>query len=427
MISNIAKAMSSKEHINRSLDTGKNGEEVSKFNAQIAQSEKRVQALGGSYRQAADNVQNSNQQILGGINKIGAAFGIAFTAEALIQFAQQAVGAFLEAEEQAAKLRFAVTSIGGEGEEALARLTKQAEDLAAVTFFGDDDITAAQAALSAFGLTADQIEGIIPKLADFAAVTGGTVTDAANTLGGALEGRAGEFKRFGIEVDAASTKAENLAQVSAGLAKQAGAAGNALNTAAGKAKDFKDQAGEFVEAIGQGIVIGTQKIGEFLQVVFDVYKEALAPLIDAVIRLKNVLVSFIPDAVITKIKEFFTNTASLKTVLETAALPLKTLVNILATWYNGLLKAVAGVSGLVSAIRVGFNEIGQTVTNVGGGIADVINGIADFDPAKIKAGLGKVKGAFTQAGSDIANAFNEGYNKTLKIADHTLSKLVEKV
>ncbi len=409
-----------KKTINELKDAQKkafNGEEVSKFNAQIAQSEKRVQALGGSYRQAADNVQNSNQQILGGINKIGAAFGIAFTAEALIQFAQQAVGAFLEAEEQAAKLRFAVTSIGGEGEEALARLTKQAEDLAAVTFFGDDDITAAQAALSAFGLTADQIEGIIPKLADFAAVTGGTVTDAANTLGGALEGRAGEFKRFGIEVDAASTKAENLAQVSAGLAKQAGAAGNALNTAAGKAKDFKDQAGEFVEAIGQGIVIGTQKIGEFLQVVFDVYKEALAPLIDAVIRLKNVLVSFIPDAVITKIKEFFTNTASLKTVLETAALPLKTLVNILATWYNGLLKAVAGVSGLVSAIRVGFNEIGQTVTNVGGGIADVINGIADFDPAKIKAGLGKVKGAFTQAGSDIANAFNEGYNKTLKIAE----------
>lgn len=409
-----------KKTINELKDAQKkafNGEEVSKFNAQIAQSEKRVQALGGSYKQAADNVQNSNQQILGGINKIGAAFGVAFTAEALIQFAQQAVGAFLEAEEQAAKLRFAVTSIGGEGEEALARLTKQAEDLAAVTFFGDDDITAAQAALSAFGLTADQIEGIIPKLADFAAVTGGTVTDAANTLGGALEGRAGEFKRFGIEVDAASTKAENLAQVSAGLAKQAGAAGNALNTAAGKAKDFKDQAGEFVEAIGEGIVIGTQKIGEFLQVVFEVYKEALAPLIDAVIRFKNVLVSFIPDAVINKIKEFFTNTASLKSVLEIAAIPLKNLVNILATWYNGLVKAVAGVSGLVSAIRVGFNEIGQTVTNVGGGISDVINGIADFDPAKIKAGLGKVKGAFTQAGSDIANAFNEGYNKTLKIAE----------
>lgn len=394
-----------------------NGEEVSKFNAQIEQSEKRVKALGGSYKQAADNVQSSNQQILGGINRIGAAFGVAFTAEALIQFAQQAVGAFLQAEEQAQKLRFAVTSIGGEGEEALARLTKQAEDLAAVTYFGDDDIIAAQAALSAFGLTADQIEEIIPKLADFAAITGGTVTDAANTLGGALEGRAGEFKRFGIEVDAASTKAENLAQVSAGLAKQAGAAANALNTASGRAKDFKDQAGEFVEAIGEGIVIGTQKIGEFLSVVFEVYKEALAPLIDAVIRFKNVLVSFIPDAVINKIKEFFTNTASLKTVLETIAIPFKSAVNVLAAWYNGLVKAVAGVSGLVSAIRVGFNEIGQVVSSVGGGIADVINGISNFDAGKIKAGLGKVKGAFTQAGSDIANAFNDGYNKTLKIAE----------
>lgn len=398
-----------KKTINELKDAQKkafNGEEVSKFNAQIAQSEKRVQALGGSYRQAADNVQNSNQQILGGINKIGAAFGVAFTAEALIQFAQQAVGAFLEAEEQAAKLRFAVTSIGGEGEEALARLTKQAEDLAAVTFFGDDDITAAQAALSAFGLTADQIEGIIPKLADFAAVTGGTVTDAANTLGGALEGRAGEFKRFGIEVDAASTKAENLAQVSAGLAKQAGAAGNALNTAAGKAKDFKDQAGEFLESVGQGLVIYFQEFGKIFE-----------PFINSLKEIGTLLLNLIPDSLKNKLKDANGEFSLFTNILKAVFTPAKILFTALGEIVNILVKLGATVGGVVNVFRVGFKEIGDTVSSVGGGIAEVLNGIADFDPAKIKAGLGKVKGAFTQAGSDIANAFNEGYNKTLKIAE----------
>jgi len=242
------------EQIRNTQKTAFDSSTVEKYNNQIAASQKRIDSLGTSYKNAADQAQSGNQQILGGLNKIGAAFGVAFTAEALVQFAQQAVGAFLDAQEQADKLRFAVTSIGGEGEEALARLTNQAKELSETTFFGDDDITAAQQALSAFGLTADQIEATIPKLADFAAVTGGTVTDAANTLGGALEGRAGEFKRFGIEVDAASTKSENLAKVTEGLAKQAGAAGAALNTTAGKVKDFKDQAGELVEDVGAGLV-----------------------------------------------------------------------------------------------------------------------------------------------------------------------------
>lgn len=383
---------------------------IENYNNQIAQSQKRIDSLGNSYKNASNQAQVGNQQILSGINRIGAAFGVAFTAEALIQFTQKAVGAFLEAEEQAQKLRFAVTSIGGEGEEALARLTKQAEDLAAVTFFGDDDIIAAQAALSAFGLTADQIEEIIPKLADFAAVTGGTVTDAANTLGGALEGRAGEFKRFGIEVDAASTKAENLAQVSAGLAKQAGAAGNALNTASGQAKDFGDRIGEATEAFGEGIVTF---VTEYVAVV----KETFAPLIESITRFKNVIVDLIPDAIVNKVKEFFSEGNALRNTLELLAIPARNIALLFSKFYDAIVKVIAGVSGLVNVFRVGFNEIGQTVSNVGTGIADVLNGIADFDSNKIKAGVNKVKGAFTQAGADIANAFNEGYNKTLKIAE----------
>jgi len=379
---------------------------IEKYNSQIAASQKRIELLSGTYQQAANNVQNSNEQILGGINRIGAAFGLAFTAEALIQFARQAVGAFLEAQEQADKLRFAVTSIGGEGEEALARLTAQAQQLAEITFFGDDDITAAQAALSAFGLTADQIEEIIPKLADFAAVTGGTVTDAANTLGGALEGRAGEFKRFGIEVDAASTKAENLAKVSQGLVPQLGAAGAALNTAAGKAKDFKDQLGEFTEAVGQGII-------EY----FKTFYSVIQPVLISLSQLGNLLLNLIPDSLKNRLKDANGELSAFQVILKAAFFPAKVLYETIAGLVNILIKLGATVGGVVNVFREGFNQIGETVSTVGAGVADVLNGIADFDTTKIKAGLGKVKGSFSQAGSDIADAFTKGFNDTLKIAE----------
>lgn len=393
--------------------------EIEKYNQQIAATQRNVALLGDTYQkeaaqinQANQQIQNSNEGILNGINRIGAAFGVAFTAEALIQFAQQSVRAFLEAEEQANKLRFAVTSIGGEGEEALARLNAQAQQLADTTFFDDDDITAAQAALSAFGLTADQIEEIVPKLADFAAVTGGTVTEAANTLGGALEGRAGEFKRFGIEVDAASTKAENLAAVSKGLAAQVGAAGDALGTAAGQAKVFARDAGQAQEDIGQGIVFYVQEFTKFL-------KELVGPAIDAISNIGRLLANLIPQPVIDKIKELTGDTNALGVAFKVINAPIVLLIKGLTFLLEKLVQVGATVGGVVNVFRVGFKEIADVATNVGGGIADVIEGIADFDATKIKAGFNKVKGAFSKAGEDIAKAFNQGYDKVIDLTKAT--------
>lgn len=377
---------------------------IEKYNAQIAASQKRIELLGGSYQQAANNVQNSNQEILGGINRIGAAFGVAFTAEALVQFAQQAVTAFLDAQEQADKLRFAITSIGGEGEEALARLTDQAQQLAEVTFFGDDDITAAQAALSAFGLTAQQIEEIIPKLADFAAVTGGTVTDAANTLGGALEGRAGEFRRFGIEVDAASTKAENLAKVSEGLAQQTGAAAAALQTAAGQAKDAKDQFGELTEAIGGGIVDG---ILAFVNVI----KEAFGPLIDNIRELGKAFLNLIPDGLVNKFRELVGEGNALNILIKISLAPILALAKGWELLTSAFIKLTPIYGGIINVLRTGFEQIKNLAVDLGSSVGEIFTGITEFDPAKIKAGLGKLKSGFQNIGFDVAKSFNEGYEK----------------
>jgi len=126
-----------------------------------------------------------------------------------------------------------------------------------------------------------------------------------------------------------------------------------------------------------------------------------------------------PDVVIDKLKEFFAGGNALKTVLEVIATPLRITATLLSKWYEAIIQVVAGISGLVNVFRTGFDEIGKTVNGVGGGISDVLNGIANFDTKKIEAGLSKVQGSFSKAGKDIANAFNEGYTSTLKLAEGT--------
>ena len=380
---------------------------IEKYNAQIAASQKRIETLGGSYQQAAQQAQNSNQQILGGINRIGAAFGVAFTAEALVQFAQQSVSAFLAAEETANQLRFAVLNISGESEESLKRLEEQAQRVADQTFFGDDDIKAAQAAGLAFGLTADQVERAIPALVEFAASPGSkvnSVTEAMQSLGGALEGRAGDFKNFGVEVSANATKAENLEKVIGALANQTGAAADALNTASGKAKDAKDQFGEFTELVGEGIV-------KYFTELFAVYKDILTPLFESFEKLKNLLLNLIPDSLKQKLSEATDGFNVFRVGIEIAQLPLRAFVNILNFFYKKIIEGIPYIFGFVNVIRDGFGEIKDLATALGDGISNLFQGITEFDAGKLKAGLNKLKSGFQNIGFDVAKSFNAGFEK----------------
>jgi len=377
---------------------------IEKYNAQIAASQKRIETLGGSYQRATQQVQNSNQEILGGINRIAGAFGIAFSAEALIQFAQQSVSAFLAAEETANQLRFAIVNIGGEGEEALARLNEQAQILADQTFFGDDEIRATQAALSAFGLTTAQIEQALPALLDFATITGQDVTQAVNSWGNALEGQGRSFKKFGVEVDANATKAENLEKILKGLEGQTGAAGDALQTAAGKAKDAKDQFGELQESIGEGIL-------NVLTEQFKQLKDLFQPLIDVVNQLATAISNLIPPGVANKLGEFIDKGTVLKTVFYALNIPLVILVKSLTFFLNVITSAVPYITGFVNVIRDGFGEIKDLATALGDGIANLFQGITEFDAGKLKTGLNKLKSGFQNIGFDVAKSFNAGFEK----------------
>jgi len=218
--------------------------DISAYNSKIAETQKRISVLKNETSSFASSAKNIFAGVAGGL-------AAAFSAQAVINFTQQSVQAFLEAEKNAQRLKFAITTIGGESELQFERLIKQSQELQKITVFSDDSIQQAQAALSAFGLTADEIEKLIPKLADFATITSQDITSAAQQVGAALEGNGREFKKYGIEVSAAASRTENLSSVLDGLVKFEGAATDATQTLTGQLEQQKNQIDELQESIGE--------------------------------------------------------------------------------------------------------------------------------------------------------------------------------
>jgi len=236
---------------------------IDKYNSQIAESQKRIELLGGAAEKSKNIFANFSAQAVDQFKGIALAAAGAFSIQSIIAFSRNAFNAFLEAESAANKLKFSIVDIGGATETAYDRLIKQSSELQAITVFGDDDIQNAQAALANYGLAADQIEALIPKLLDFATVTGSDLQTAVSQVASGLEGTGKEFKKYGIEVDAAKSRQENLNVILQGFEKFAGNAANAANTISGRYKQQQNVINDLEETIGERLAPSFLKIQTF--------------------------------------------------------------------------------------------------------------------------------------------------------------------
>jgi len=230
------------------------------YNNAIAETEKKIKLL----KAPAEGAKKSFLDLGGSIKSFASgaalALGAAFSVQAIQQFASASIDAFLDAEKNAERLKFAITSIGGESEATFDRLIRQSSKLQQITVFSDDSIQQAQAALSAFGLTGDEIEKTIPKLLDFATVQGVDVTQAAQQLGSGLEGAGKEFKKYGIEVSATASRQENLNSLLNGFGQFSGAAEEATKTLSGQLAVLNNRADELQESIGSKLAPAWVKV-----------------------------------------------------------------------------------------------------------------------------------------------------------------------
>jgi hypothetical protein len=234
--------------------------DISDFNKKINESQNRISLLKNEISGAGSITSKFSATAKSAFLGIAAGAAAAFSTQAIINFSQESIKAFLDAEKNAERLRFAITAIGGESELQFERLIKQSSELQKITVFSDDSIQQAQAALSAFGLTADEIERLIPKLADFATVAGVDITQAVEKVGAGLEGNGRELKKYQIEVSTTASRLENLNSITEGFTRFQGAAAAATQTLTGQLEQQKNQVDDLQELIGEKLAPSWVKV-----------------------------------------------------------------------------------------------------------------------------------------------------------------------
>lgn len=249
-LTNEFKAMSEAE---RNADVGKNT--VDRINELKTQLKELDKGIGDNFRNVGnytDSINESMANFKTGFTDAFAGFTAAgagaFAASAVMDFVKGSVAAFNEAENAAAQLENVIVNIGGESSAAFERLLNQADELESKTFgFTAEQIQDAQAALSVFGLTAQEIEKLTPLILDYATVTGKDLNAATGDVTNALLGKTKALKEVGIFLDEDNVSVETL---TGSLDRFGGSAERALSIGTNRMERLTDSIGKLQEAVG---------------------------------------------------------------------------------------------------------------------------------------------------------------------------------
>lgn len=271
------------ELLRQARDKSQDPARTQRINAIIAEQSKRVDELRAKHNSASLsfsklfaslNVKSVGDQF----KELGRNIVGAFAVQQVIAFGVASVKAFQEAELNAIKLKNAVGVNGGLQED-YERLLDQSNELQRVTIFSDDQIQVAQTAALQFGLTADEVEKLIPIIADFASATGQDLQSALNSVIQGVNGSERALKKYGVVLSEGGDSAERLSEITEQLnTKFIGQAEIVGETSAGAFKRFGNQIDDAKEGIGEFI----SELGDSAVTILSFIANGFEPLNDAV-------------------------------------------------------------------------------------------------------------------------------------------------
>lgn len=247
--------------------------EIDEFNRKIAQSKQNISTLKGEAGGIGKVTGGLSQQFSG----LGASIAAAFTVGAVIQFGKASVNAFIEAEENAQRLRNAVVSVAKDSEAAFQSLIEQSARLQQITIFDDDSIQRTQTQLLNYGLTVDQVKKLTPAILDLAKANKIDLGQATDVVIQGINGQTRALRPLGIAFKDTGDKAENLDAILGRINSKWEGQSKNIETTADKLKVFQNQVGEFSEQVGGVLVEAFDKVTTRL---FDFKNKGLAALFD---------------------------------------------------------------------------------------------------------------------------------------------------
>lgn len=362
------------------------------FDKGIDNTHKKAEAAGSSI----------GGKISGGLKtmaKVGVA-SFAALATGAIAFGKQSFDAFTEANESFTKFT-QIASNNKWSEEQKNALQGLNAELQKKGVIEGDALTAGQAQLGTFMLTADSVKKLTPAMADLianqkgAAATAEDAATMANLVGKVMSGNVGALSRYGVtltdvqkktlETGNESQRAAMLAEV---LGQNFGGVNEALGaTVAGSLTQAKNAFGDVKEAIG-GILSGEGSFDD-LESAITTFADSLGPLIGQ-------LLPNITDTVGTLLQTLATQLPAIfQSLLPPLLSAFTTLLTTLAPMLPGIINTI--LPFIVQGLLIILTAIVQATPTIVQGLIDMLPAIID--------GLVQLTIAVAQALPQIMTAF----------------------
>lgn len=333
----------------------------------------------------------------------------ALAVDKVIQFAGDSIAAFDAAAKSAAKLHQSIVVNGKETEETYQRLVEQSNALeeASNGMFNSAQIQDAQAQLKILGLYGNEIEFLLPKIADAASANGVDLAQAMETVGAAIRGEMDAIGEWGIALDKDNN---SLEAISAGLDKFAGSTEVAANVGTNSFGKFSVMMTNAKEATGEFLLNAGGKLLEWLTPI----GEGIAELYRTMVTWYALIVSIVKPISdwIDVLAKTYPWLGKVKDAIVLWATPFGVIGKAIKETISTLSYLVAGVMAAVATIRDQWNTLGdrtiQVFSSIGTFIKDAIT-----DPLNISASIDKFKKNFGEAGKGLGDTFAKNYNEAI--------------
>ena len=216
----------------------------------------------GRVGRSVDTLDRKNKASIGTWKKLAVAAAGFFAVTKITASMKEWVSLAGQQQKAMAGMEQAMRSMGRYTPELYNQLINTAKALQEVTTFGDEATIEGQKFLLTYKNIADDV---LPRasavMLDLAALMGGDTRQAANMLGKASMGLAGELRRVGITIDANIAKSGDFVAMLGEIEKQVGGQARALaSTGYGGLEQLSNLWGDTKEDLGELVLVVTESL-----------------------------------------------------------------------------------------------------------------------------------------------------------------------
>jgi hypothetical protein len=366
----------------------------------------KINADAKNAKKAFDDIRDQTSELEGQLKNVATISAVAFAAfTAEIFFS---VKAFEEAEQASRQLTNALQNQGIFTEALKKSYAGFADAVQDKTGIDNDAIIAAQATAQAFLGQTEITKGLTFAIADLGTKMGGDLNGAAEKIARTIGTGTNAFARQGLVIREGATEAERMAAVLEHVQIQAGGLAAEMDKANGFSTRLATSFGNFQEKIGAAFAPAIAAARLALSNFFDTLgrNPILMDLVIAGIA-AGAAVTGIIAAITAAIPAFLALKAAvvafgIASNVALAGIPILifTIVAAITLLVLNWDKAMAGMSAAAKAAVTLISELF-------GGLGQVLSGALTLDTSKIKAGLEQIKDSFGKAKETAVSTYQE--------------------